>query len=372
MSDSSGMKDQGQLMAVLDRIAAALVLVEVGTGRLVLANEAAAGFSFAYAGSTPQDIHVTSMDGEQLADNDLPRARAGRGEKFKSVLVNWHTPDGIVSLLVHCDILPGSGEEPSIAVVTFQDVTVLLQSEAQLRRTLDSRDEFLSVATHELRSPIASVRLMLERIYRTVKKGGAWSAEEIERQLERTLRQVDRLTLHVQNLLDLSRIRHELFELELERFDLRYLVDEVSASLSEQVRAGGSQLSVHVNGSIEGLWDRMRIEQIVYNLVTNAIKYGEKKPIELSLDRQDRAAILRVRDSGGGIPEADQARIFEPFERGTSAHKGQSLGLGLYIVREIAKAHGGVVRVVSTPGQGAVFTVELPIVMESHVSKEEE
>jgi signal transduction histidine kinase len=118
---------------------------------------------------------------------------------------------------------------------------------------------------------------------------------------------------------------------------------------------------VQAPAHVWGEWDQVRLEQVVTNLVTNAIKYGGEKPIAISVERKGDMARLTVSDQGIGISEADQQRLFKPFERATDLHQGRSLGLGLYLVREIVNAHGGHVRLSSQPGAGTTVVVELPL-----------
>jgi signal transduction histidine kinase len=250
--------------------------------------------------------------------------------------------------------------------------------EQQVREALASRDEFLSIAAHELRSPITALQLTLERLLRRAfnvgNAGDAGSAgggepgeardEELIRSLGRALRQAERVSLLVQNLLDVSRIRTGRLELDREHFDLGSLVREVAESRKELAARVGSAISIKACDAAAGLWDRMRIEQVVNNLLSNAVKYGDGKPIEIELTTDGERVRLRVLDRGVGISEEDRERIFEPFERASAAWKAQSLGLGLYIVRAIVTAHEGSIRVESMPGEGAAFIVELPVKIE--------
>lgn len=175
-------------------------------------------------------------------------------------------------------------------------------------------------------------------------------------------RQMGRLTKLIDNLMDLSRIRHQGgIQLTREPIDLREIVFETESRLQTQAQWRGSTLSVHTSGPVVGSFDRFRLEQVLGNLVLNAIKYGEGQPIEVRLSAEEATAILSVRDRGIGIAAADQERIFGRFERASSEFQTQSLGLGLYIVHEIVKAHGGTIALTSTPGHGSEFTIRLPL-----------
>jgi len=243
---------------------------------------------------------------------------------------------------------------------TNTDITMQREAEEALRQAVTLRDQFLSVAAHELRTPITALSLQLEGLERMLQK----QANGDERMLKKTqsaIRQVDRLGLLVEGLLNVTRIVSGQFELQLEQFDLAEVVKETLDRMSDLAARAGCELRMEPASSAVGTWDRSRLEQVVTNLVTNAIKYGAGSPIDISVERVDGAAELRVRDRGIGIPLPDQQRIFERFERAAPASHYGGLGLGLYISREIALAHGGSIQVQSEPGQGATFRVRLPL-----------
>lgn len=227
------------------------------------------------------------------------------------------------------------------------------------------RETFFDVAAHELRSPLASLSLDLERLRRRAASGGASSSHDTVRDLERVQRQTTRLTLLVQNLLDANRMRSNRFSLVAEETDLCAVVSETMDSLESQVHAAGCTLVVSDCDPIVGLWDKLRLGQVLHNLVNNAVKHGGAgKPIDVRVRREGSQARLEVRDEGPGVPPADLHRIFEPFQRGRDAGDAaatHSLGLGLYIVREIVAAHGGTVHVEPSEHDGSSFVVRLPI-----------
>jgi signal transduction histidine kinase len=173
-------------------------------------------------------------------------------------------------------------------------------------------------------------------------------------------KQVLRLTKLINELLDLSRITDGRIELELEPTDLAAIVRDVVARHEEDARRARCNLSVHVDLPTEGVWDRMRVDQIVENLLSNAIKYGAGGPIEVRVDGDERTARLVVRDEGIGIPPDALDRIFHRFERAVSNSDYGGFGLGLWIVRQIVSAHAGELSVQSEPGRGSTFTVDLP------------
>ncbi|MDC3962072.1 AAA family ATPase [Polyangium jinanense] len=221
------------------------------------------------------------------------------------------------------------------------------------------RDEFLSVASHELNTPLTSLTLTLQSMSRAIQLGRFSDGQAVGKLIERALRQGTRLARLNDDLLDVTRIHAERLPLEPEDVDLGVLTHNVVEQFTLDLERARCALSVRDSAPIMGHWDRSRVEQIVTNLLANAIKFGAGKPIEISLGKEAGTAWLAVADHGIGIDPARQGRIFERFERAVSKNYG-GLGLGLYISRRIAEAHGGTLRVQSEPGVGATFTLELP------------
>ncbi|WP_242340633.1 CHASE domain-containing protein [Anaeromyxobacter sp. SG66] len=227
---------------------------------------------------------------------------------------------------------------------------------AAARAAVRERDEFLSIASHELRTPLTSLALQSESLRA---KANRLQLDDVARKAEVIRRNVDRLARLVASLLDLSRITAGRLELELEPFDLAELAREVVARFEDEARRAGCTLELVAPEPVPGSWDRLRLDQVLTNLVSNAIKYGPNQPVEVRVEGVGERAVLTVRDRGIGIPPEDQARIFERFERAVSKRSYGGFGLGLWIVREIVESLGGTVRVESAPGSGATFTVEL-------------
>jgi signal transduction histidine kinase len=224
-----------------------------------------------------------------------------------------------------------------------------------------ARDEFICIASHELRTPLTALKLQLDTLER--RAHAAVDDPDCGRcgqQLTRATRQVERLTRLVSTLLDVTRVTRGQLATERTEVDLatvtRRAVDEFSSAAS----AVGSTLTLDAPEPVVGLWDAGGVDQIVANLLENAIKYGEGQAVEISTLAREGAAVLMVRDRGIGIAPEDVARIFDRFERAVSRNYG-GLGLGLFIVRHIAEAHGGTVAVESKPGEGSTFTVRLPL-----------
>jgi PAS domain S-box-containing protein len=223
------------------------------------------------------------------------------------------------------------------------------------------RDEFLSIASHELRTPLTALRLALENMRRVASREAIEKlpAQYVERVLVTAERQGQRLEKLVSGLLDVSRIHMGRLELEVEEVELGAAVQEALGAVEDEAAQSGSEIQVK-GEPVRGFWDRLRVSQVVTNLLGNAVKYGGGKPVEVEFFPRGDRAVLRVRDHGIGIDPSDQPQIFERFERAVSSRNYGGLGLGLYIVKRIVEAHGGIITVDSQPGEGATFQVELP------------
>jgi two-component system OmpR family sensor kinase len=230
----------------------------------------------------------------------------------------------------------------------------------ELERAVAARDAFLSIASHELKTPLTALQLQLELLVRSVQAGGV-GTDRVSQRIRGVSRSTERLGELVNRLLDVSRITSSgRLELRKEAFDLAELVREVAARFEAALAEAGSALRLDVAGPVAGTWDRTRIDTIVTNLLSNAVKYGDGKPIEVEVRNDADVAVLEVRDRGIGIPPEDQARIFERFERAVPEHHYGGFGIGLWVTRSVAEEHGGRIRVASRPGGGSTFVLELP------------
>ncbi len=224
------------------------------------------------------------------------------------------------------------------------------------QEALRARDEFLSVAAHEIRGPLTAIHLAAQ----TIRKGKA-RPESLSNMFAIVEREDRRLSQFVDELLDLGRIREGRLQLHFESVSLGEVVRDVARRLDLELVRSRSSLSVVAEENIVGQWDRFRVEQVVNNLLSNAIKFGLGKPIEVLTRTDGGRALLIVKDRGIGIEAEVLPRLFKPFERGVSERHYGGLGLGLHIVKMIVEAMRGTVRVESAPATGTVFTVELPI-----------
>ena len=237
----------------------------------------------------------------------------------------------------------------------------LRESEAQAQRAIRLRDEFLSIASHELKTPLTPLALKLQGMVRSLsveELGNA--AERLRADLEMAQRQVRRLAELIDGLLDVSRICEGGLHLLLEEVDLAVLLREMAARYEPQAQRAGCRLYVRAGHPVVGRWDRSRLEQVVSNLISNSLKYGAGRPVHLRVEASDGTARLIVRDEGIGIEPQSLTRIFQRFERAVSDRHYGGLGLGLYITRQIVEAFGGTVCATSEPGHGSTFVLELP------------
>lgn len=224
-----------------------------------------------------------------------------------------------------------------------------------LKQAIQARDEFLVVASHELRTPLTALKLRLQSGLRDP------TLDEKRRSgQQRALRQAERLERLIVSLLDVSRITTGNLEIEPERVDLVELVRDTVERFADQLSQHSTRVELEADASLVGEWDRLRIEQVVTNLLSNAVRYSDRKPIEVEVRATENGAEVVVRDRGPGIPEADLERIFERFERSPAPHDRAGLGVGLFIARQIVERHGGTLRAFSESGAGAEFRMTLP------------
>lgn len=238
-----------------------------------------------------------------------------------------------------------------------------LRAEVQrLEEAVARRDRFVSSVGHELRNPLAPVFLQAQYLLEVAES----SPEEITPEwlvpkLQKFVQRFRKLMGGLNRILDVSRLSTGRYELEVEEVDLATAVREVCEELEPEVTAAKIALAIDAPAPVIGKWDRLRVEQIVMNLVSNAIRYGAGRPVEVEV-RADSADVARiaVADHGVGIAEQDRERIFDRFERAASRRSGAGFGVGLWLVKELAAAMGGRVDLESRVGEGSTFTVRLP------------
>jgi PAS domain S-box-containing protein len=239
----------------------------------------------------------------------------------------------------------------------------LEESEQHLKRAVQARDEFLLIASHELKTPLTALELQVATLRRLARSDSRalLSDAKVQSKCETIVRQVDRLTVLINNLLDVAKVTSGRLELSPERVDLGELVGAVVARTEDMIERSGAVLTLTAPVAVVGTWDRLRIETVVANLVSNAVKFGDGKPIEIAVGKTAGTATLIVRDRGIGISAEDQRRIFERFERAVSVRHYGGFGIGLWVARQAVEAHGGRIQVRSREGGGSEFMIELPL-----------
>ncbi len=227
------------------------------------------------------------------------------------------------------------------------------------QQAIHARDEFLILAAHELRTPLTALELFVQ----ASQSGGRFAAAD--EGVRRVVRQVRRLSTLVERLCDAASIGAEGIVLTLESCDLAAIVRERADAALERTRPAGPSIAVRTPAYVRGRWDRTRMAQLVDELLQNAIKFGQDKPIEVALDRQGGCAVLVVRDQGVGIPADRLASVFAPFERASRKDYPGGLGLGLHVAKAIVEAHRGSIEATSSPAGGTTLRAKLPIEVES-------
>lgn len=238
------------------------------------------------------------------------------------------------------------------------DDTDLLKINQELRDAVRARDEFLAIAAHELRSPMHALMLQVEGVMIVARRSGS---EELLRRLERVRLVLDRYIKRATLLLDMSRINASVMDLRFEELDLAEILRETVDTYAVEAAFHNVDVELEAPAVLRGIWDRLSLEQIIGNLISNAIKYGDGKPIRIALERQEARARLEVRDQGIGISAEDQARIFGRFEQIVTGQSRTGFGVGLWLARGLIEAHRGEICVDSAPGRGSAFTVWLPL-----------
>jgi signal transduction histidine kinase len=232
----------------------------------------------------------------------------------------------------------------------------------ELERELEAHTAFLSTVGHELRNPLSPIYMQAQYLldFARQSQGGSISADWLIERLESFSDRLRKFVGTLNRIMDASRVSAGQLDLELETVDLSEVIREVAAGFERELHTARSTLKLELPEHVTGTWDRLRLEQIVTNLISNAIRYGAGKPIAVGLALDEDRARLEVVDHGIGIAPEDQRRIFRRFERVTRRSSTGGFGIGLWIVQESCRAMAGSVEVQSTPGQGSRFIVKLP------------
>lgn len=249
----------------------------------------------------------------------------------------------------------------NVFVDLFRQRAELQAAQAQLERAVTMRDDFMSMVSHELRNPLNSVYLQTQLRRKLLAGPNPPDRDAMLKMVDRDERQIRSMIRLLDDMLDVSRLRTGKLAMMPGPYDLALLARRVVESIGEQAAAAGVPISLELSAEAIPLrGDEFRIEQVITNLLTNALRYGESKPIEVRVGTGDGAAWVSVRDHGMGIAPQDQERIFEQFERTEGSAQVPGLGLGLFIARQIVQAHEGRLEVRSQRGEGAEFVLHLP------------
>lgn len=247
-----------------------------------------------------------------------------------------------------------------------QEQEVLLRelqvTQGELQNAVRMRDDFMSMVAHELRTPLNTLFLEAQLRKMQLDRGNTaiFDAAYLQKMVARDQRQIQSMVRLIDDMLDVSRIRSNRLSIRPSQVDLQALLARVVANLSNQASAAGSTITLEPGEPAIGTWDEFRIEQVVINLLTNALRYGKGKPVTVSTVSVPDGVRLLVRDHGMGISEENQKRIFEQFERANGNDGTGGLGLGLFITRQLVEAHGGQISVESREGEGSTFMITLP------------
>jgi PAS domain S-box-containing protein len=246
---------------------------------------------------------------------------------------------------------------------TNTDITEQLNIQEDLKKIIQARDEFLSIASHELNTPLTTLKIQNQLLQRDISRSNpkAYVPERINTITDLTAKQLNRLQRLVDDMLDIARIRSGKLTIKKEKIYLCEFVKEVMDKLKSQfIEVGFPEPEFHCDGLSEGYWDKLRLEQVVSNLLTNALRYGNKRLVQVFIESSETISKIIVKDHGIGIDPESQKRIFNRFERAVDKNEVSGLGLGLFISQQIVSAHGGRIWVESALNQGSRFIVELP------------
>lgn len=302
--------------------------------------------------------------------NPSPWAKLGLNSCLSSLIKKDETVFGVITIISTEETLGESdllfaGELNRLITPFIENsrlVDELRQREDHLREAVASRDIFLSICSHELKTPIQSLKLISQITMRKILRGTFHATEEnVVSSFQRFSSQVDRLAILVEDMLDISRMESGNFIFRRDYFNLSGLLNDVVEKYLVHFEELKIPLTYDLDQDVSVNGDVVRIEQVIQNIINNAIKYGRLSPVHITLKKEETSAVIGIKDNGEGIPENFLEKIFLRFERVNQDSKVTGLGLGLYICKSIVDSHQGVIRVNSTVGVGSTFFVYLPL-----------
>ncbi len=354
------LRSEAQLQVISNTIPAFITYIDRDE-RYRFANSA----YLTWVGKTSQEIigkTAREVVGDEVYKRIHPEmVRALHGEPVAYDL-QWRDANGGPERIFRIRYVPDLSPEKMVNgyVMHGQDVT-------DLRKAIVSRDEFLTIASHELKTPLTSLKLQLQMSELLMKPAEMPEAlkTHLQSAFSLALRQINSMAALVEDLLDITRIQSGRFEISLNHFDFSELVREVASRLEQPAKSAKSNLELNLDNGLFGNWDRHRMEQVLTNLVSNAIKHAPGSSIRISAMLTGTRLRLVVEDSGAGIPEDKLAKIFDRFERAAASKNISGMGLGLYIVKKIVDVHEGSIKVESQPQKGSKFTIEIPTTLKA-------
>jgi signal transduction histidine kinase len=314
------------------------------------------------------DVQMPGMDGFELAElmRGTERTRhipivfvSAAGRELNYAFRGY---DGGAVDFLHKPLEPVAvRSKVTVFVDLYRHRQRLLHMQADLERAVRVRDDFMSMVSHELRNPLNTLFLQAQLRRRMAAAGRLPTVADFRQMVARDEQQITSMIRLLDDILDVSRVRTGKLAMTPAPMDLADLARRTVEAMQEQARAVDTPLALDAPDTLPLVGDAQRLQQVLINLLTNALRYGQSRPVMVSLRATADEALLAVRDQGPGIAPADQERIFQQFERAAATSNVPGLGLGLFISREIVQAHGGRMELRSTPGAGAEFTARLPL-----------
>ena len=314
------------------------------------------------------DVQMPSMDGFELAElmRGPERTRhipivfvTAAGRELNYAFRGYES--GAVDVLYKPLDPQAVRSKVEVFVNLFRQRQELLGLKTQLEHAVRVRDDFMSMVSHELRNPLNTLYLQAQLRQRIAAKGQVPELPAFRQMVAREEHQIRSMIRLLDDMIDVSRARTGRLAVALRPIDLAGVSRRAVESMQEQARAAGTPLTVEGPARLPVNGDEFRLEQVLLNLMTNALRYGRGQPVCVRLQAAGGEACVTVQDQGPGIAPDDQERIFQQFERGPTGENIPGLGLGLFISREIMQAHGGRLELRSAPGEGAAFTLRLPL-----------
>ncbi len=354
-------RSRDQLKAVFDHVPDGIV-VQDKNFKIVYANVVAAKMAGLNSPEewmnqpAARDYHeYLTEDGKPFPPELYPSRLAVEGKNPPETIIKFRnkiTNEVRVSLVTSRTIRDAQGN-PFQAVSVYRDITEKLSIETQLRDALEAKNLFFSVASHELRTPLTALKLNTQLMHLMYPQISMDSITKLDRQ-------VNRLSKLQEQMFDISRLSNRRMDLHLKKVNLSELTRDVLFGFMDQLKIAGIQVTQNYDENVIGNWDPDRLEQVVENLVTNALRYAKKSPLFVKVSQENGFATVEVCDQGPGIPPEDHHKIFNRFEQSRSFGDRSGMGLGLYIAKEIVTLHGGKISVSNLNTGGARFLVELP------------